>query len=40
LLGRPDELVSAARENLARLEAEPAATRAGNRGSRAARRKR
>jgi TfoX/Sxy family transcriptional regulator of competence genes len=39
LLGRPDELVSAARGILARLEAEPAA-RASNRGSRAARRRR
>jgi TfoX/Sxy family transcriptional regulator of competence genes len=33
LLGRPDELVSAAREVLARLEAEPAAARAGKRRS-------
>jgi hypothetical protein len=32
LLGRPDELVRAARGILARLEAEPAAARAGNRG--------
>src|ERR1700733_3275895 len=40
LLGRPDELVSAARGNLARLEADPAAARAANRASRAPRRKR
>jgi hypothetical protein len=40
LLGRPDELVSAARENLARLKAEPAAARPGNRRSRAAHRER
>jgi TfoX/Sxy family transcriptional regulator of competence genes len=40
LLGRPDELVSAARENLARLEAEPAAAKPGNRGSRTSRRRR
>ena len=40
LLGRPDELVSAARGTLATLEAEPAAARAANRGSRAARRRR
>lgn len=33
LLGSPDELVSAARRVLARLAAEPAATRARNRGS-------
>jgi len=33
LLDRPDELVSAARSILARLEAEPAAARAGKRGS-------
>jgi hypothetical protein len=38
LLGRPDELVSAARGILARLEAEPAAARAGKRGPGAARR--
>ncbi len=40
LLGRPEELVSAARENLARLEAEPAAAKAAARTSRAPRRKR
>jgi TfoX/Sxy family transcriptional regulator of competence genes len=40
LLGRPDELVSAALENLAKLEAEPAAAKAATRASRAARRKR
>ena len=40
LLRRPDELVSAAREILVRLEAEPAAARAGHRGSVAARRRR
>jgi TfoX/Sxy family transcriptional regulator of competence genes len=33
LLDRPDELVNAARSNIARLEAEPAAARAGKRGS-------
>jgi hypothetical protein len=33
LLGRPDELVSAARGIIARLEAEPAAARTGKRGS-------
>jgi len=38
LLGRPDELVSAARSNIARLEAEPAAARAGRPGSRTVRR--
>jgi len=38
LLGRPDEIVSIAREILAKLEAEPAAARTGKRGSRAARR--
>jgi TfoX/Sxy family transcriptional regulator of competence genes len=38
LLDRPDELVSAARSTLAKLEAEPAAARAGQRGSRTARR--
>jgi TfoX/Sxy family transcriptional regulator of competence genes len=38
LLDRPDELVSIAREILARLEAEPAAARTGKRGSGAARR--
>ncbi len=38
LLDRPDELVSAARANLARLKAEPAAARARNRRSGAARR--
>jgi TfoX/Sxy family transcriptional regulator of competence genes len=38
LLDRPDELVSAARGILARLEAEPAAARARKRGSGAARR--
>ena len=38
LLGRPDKLVSVARGILARLEAEPAAARAGKRGSGAARR--
>ncbi len=36
LLGRPDELVHAARETLARLQAEPAAARLGKRASRAA----
>ena len=40
LLGRPDELVSAARGNLARLEAEPQRPGPRNRGSRAARRRR
>jgi hypothetical protein len=40
LLERPDDLVSAARANLARLEAEPRAARPGNRGSGAARRER
>jgi TfoX/Sxy family transcriptional regulator of competence genes len=40
LLGRPDELVSAARGILARLEAEPAAARSGKRGSGATRRRR
>jgi hypothetical protein len=38
LLRRPDELVSIAREILARLAAEPAAARTGKRGSGAARR--
>ena len=38
VLARPDELVRAARRVLARLEAEPAAARAGNRRSDAARR--
>jgi hypothetical protein len=33
MLGRPDELVSAARRILARLKAEPAAARSGNRRS-------
>jgi TfoX/Sxy family transcriptional regulator of competence genes len=33
LLDRPGELVNAARSNIARLEAEPAAARAGKRGS-------
>jgi TfoX/Sxy family transcriptional regulator of competence genes len=37
LLGRPDELVSAARRVLARLAAEPAAAKASKRGSGAAR---
>jgi TfoX/Sxy family transcriptional regulator of competence genes len=40
LLGHPDELVSAARGILARLKAEPAAARGGNRGSGAAHRRR
>jgi hypothetical protein len=40
LLSRPDELVGAARGVLARLEAEPAASRTGKRGSGAARRRR
>jgi hypothetical protein len=40
LLGRPDELVSVARGILARLEAEPAASGTGKRGSGAARRRR
>ena len=40
LLGRPDELVSVARETLARLEAEPAAARTGKRGSSPAPRRR
>jgi TfoX/Sxy family transcriptional regulator of competence genes len=40
LLGRPDELVSAAREILARLEAEPAAARSSKRGSGAVQRRR
>jgi hypothetical protein len=40
LLGRPDELVRAARGILARLEAEPAAARAGKRGSGAVHRRR
>jgi TfoX/Sxy family transcriptional regulator of competence genes len=38
LLDRPDELVSAARRVLARLEAEPAAAKASKRGSGAAHR--
>jgi hypothetical protein len=38
LLGCPDELVNVARRVIARLEAEPAAARAGKRGSGAARR--
>jgi hypothetical protein len=38
LLGRPDDLVNVARGILARLEADPAAARTGERGSRAARR--
>ncbi len=38
LLGQPDELVSAARGIIARLEADPAATRSGGRGSRAVQR--
>jgi hypothetical protein len=40
LLGRPDELVSAARGILTRLDAEPAAARPGRRGSGAVRRRR
>jgi hypothetical protein len=40
LLGRPDELVSVARGILARLEAEPAASGTGKRGSGAAPRRR
>ena len=40
LLDRPDELVSAARANIIRLEAEPAASRTRNRGSGPARRTR
>jgi TfoX/Sxy family transcriptional regulator of competence genes len=40
MLGRPDELVSAARRILARLKAEPAAARSGNRRSAAVHRPR
>ena len=40
LLGRPDELVGAARGILARLEAEPAAARSSKRGSGAPQRRR
>lgn len=40
LLSRPEELVGAAQTILARLEAEPAATRVGKRGSAGARRRR
>jgi TfoX/Sxy family transcriptional regulator of competence genes len=40
LLDRPDELVSAARGILARLEAEPAAARSGSRRSSVAHRRR